>query len=203
MIINWFMSLYQKYNALCFNDKITLLSFLSALVGAFFAFYKWRKDIALKRANYVNELTEKVRTDPTITDCLHEFDYGFSHMLDENYEPWYGAHFHDNMEDDNEFEKKIDKTLAFLSYICYLRKQGIISKKDIKFFDYALLRTLQNFEVQDYLYNLYHFAKAIGTTPSFLYLIQYGTKKKLMYNGFKNPKTCEKDSPVFHKYLNF
>lgn len=196
----WFLELPTKFVALTLNDKIAVLSFISATIGALFAFYKWRKDIALKRADYVHALSEKLRTDAVITKCLHKFDYGSDHMFDENYNPWYGQHFHDNQDDT---EKDIDKTLAFLSYICYLRKQKVISKKDFHFFNYALIRALRNFEVQDYLYNLYHFSEANGTTSSFTYLIKYGISRRIFYKDFCNSKACEKNHPVYHKYLNF
>lgn len=103
------------------SDILSAISIVLVIIGGVFAYYQWRKSVSLKRASYINDLTEKIRSDPDIKDCVYLFDY------DAN---WYSAQFHG----DTALELKVDKTLSCFSYICYLKKQNIISKQEFKFF---------------------------------------------------------------------
>ena len=102
------------------SDFFTGISLLLVIIGGPFAYHKWRRDIALKKADYINELTDKIRTDPIIRDTLYILDYG---------KPWYSIEFHFG----SPMEVKVDKTLSYFSYICYLRNQRIISDTEFKF----------------------------------------------------------------------
>lgn len=104
-------------NEFCISDIVSIISLLLVITGGLFAYYQWRRDIALKRANYINELTEKIRTDDSIKDVVYLLDYD---------DHWYSQEFHGS----GKLEFKMDKTLSYFSYICYLRKQRIISNSD-------------------------------------------------------------------------
>lgn len=177
-------------SALSVSDVLSILTFLTVIIGGIFGFHKWRKDVNLKRAEYINVLTEKIRSDDAIKETLYDFDYDLS---------WYGKNFHNS----GEKELKVDKTLSFFSYICYLRKKRIITKKEFAFFEYETNRTIQNNQVQDYLYNLYHFARKFNTPVTFYYLVQYGLDNGLLDDDFCDSSVCERNHPVFHKNLNF
>ena len=41
------------------SDFFTGISLLLVIIGGLFAYHKWRRDIALKKADYINELTDK------------------------------------------------------------------------------------------------------------------------------------------------
>lgn len=171
------------------SDFFSGISLLLVIIGGIFAYYQWRKNISLKRANYINELTEKIRTDPLISDIVYLLDYG---------EQWYSDRFHSS----GEFEVKMDKTLSYFSYICYLNKQSIISYKEFKFFKYEIERILVNKEIQDYFYNLYHFSEKFNVPFTFQYLFDYGKDHKFFDDEFfdaNSYRTCCK----YHKYLNF
>lgn len=99
-------------------------------------------------------------------------------------------------------ELKMDKTLSYFSYICYLRKQKIISNKEYKFFKYEIERILLNSDIQDYFYNLYHFSKKFKVPFTFQFLFEYGKTHKFFDKEFFNP-TAYKTSLKYHKYLNF
>lgn len=170
-------------------DIIESISLVLIIVGGIFAYYQWRKSVNLKRADYINELTEKIRTDESIKETIYIFDYDI---------PWYSKDFHGSMET----ELKVDKTLSYFSYICYLKKQKIISKKEFKFFEYEIKRTLINNQVQDYLYNLYHFANKFNVPLTFEFLFEYGKKTKCFDTDFYDANTCEMTCK-YHKYLNF
>ena len=126
---------------------------------------------SIKKASYINELLEKMRFGPDIKEVMYLFDYN---------DDWYNMGFHDNKT----LEPKVDKALSYLSYICYLRKQRIISKREFCFFEYQINRTLMNSQTQDYLYNLYHFAQRSKASISFSPLIVYGKKAKIITDDF-------------------
>ena len=49
------------------------------MAGGIFGYYQWRKSILLGRAEYINELTEKIRTDKYIKDVIYMFDYNYKY----------------------------------------------------------------------------------------------------------------------------
>lgn len=108
-------------NEISISDITSIISVCLVIAGGIFGFFQWRKNVLLKRAGYINELTEKIRTDAYIKDVIYMFDYG---------KEWYSEQFHKS----GELELKVDKTLSYFSYICYLKKQRIISKKEFDFF---------------------------------------------------------------------
>lgn len=171
------------------SDHFAVFSLFLAVISGIFACYKWRCDVTLKRASYINELTEKIRTDPLIRDTLYLLDYG---------RPWYSSDFHNSGSP----ELKMDKTLSYFSYICYLIDQNIISDKEFKFFKYEIERILDNQELQDYLYNLYHFSNSINVPITFYYLFEYGKEHNFFDVDFFNPNAHETNSK-YHNYLNF
>ena len=178
-----------------FNFEVTIadiiagISLIFIIAGGIFTCVQWHLSVLLKRAGYINELTEKIRTDPFISDAVYLLDYGQS---------WYSNEFHSS----GKMELKIDKTLSYFSYICYLRKQRIISNKEYKFFKYEIERILLNPDIQDYFYNLYHFSKKFKVPFTFHYLFEYGKKHNLFDKEFFNP-TVYKNTSKYHKYLNF
>ena len=171
------------------SDLFTGISLLLVIIGGLFAYHKWRRDIALKKADYINELTDKSRTDPIIRDTLYILDYG---------KPWYSIEFHFG----SPMEVKVDKTLSYFSYICYLRNQRIISDTEFKFFKYKLVKILVNRDVQDYLYNLYHYTKKLNLPLSFQCLVEYGEEHNLFDPDFFD-STAHRTNPNYHRYLNF
>lgn len=143
----------------------------------------------MKRASYINELTDKIRSDPLISDAIYLLDYG---------KIWYSESFHSS----GELELKMDRTLSYFSYICYLKKQKIISDKEFKFFKYEIERILGNQQVQDYFYNLYHFSQKLKVPLTFEYLFEYGEKNNFFDEDFYNPDAYITNFS-YHQYLNF
>ena len=150
-------------NEIKISDIISIISLILVMVGGIFGYYQWRKNILLRRAEYIIELTDKIWTDKYIKDVIYMFDYNYK---------WYTEKFHGSCK----LELKVDKTLSYFSYICYLREQKIISDKEFNFFKYEINRILRNSQVQDYFYNLYHFSNKNNTPITFLYLFKYGKK---------------------------
>lgn len=112
-------------NEISISDITSSLSVVFVILGGIFGCYQWRKNVLLKRAGYINDLTEKIRTDNYIKDVIYMFDYG---------EEWYSMQFHGS----GELELKVDKTLSYFSYICYLKRQKLYLTKNLIFLNMKL-----------------------------------------------------------------
>lgn len=167
------------------GDIISIVSIVLAIIGAVFGFYQWKKSVKITRAEYIERLTEKIRTDDDIREMVYTLDYG--HV-------WYTVAFHNS----GELERKMDKTLSYFSYICYLYHSRLISKKEFAFFKYEIERILLNSQVVDYFFNLYHFAIKFDTPITFSYLFEYGQKTNKFEDEFYDSK-----SQKHPKYLIF
>lgn len=53
-------------NTFSIGDIIDLLSIMLVVVGGLFAWCQWKNATKIKRADYINELTEKIRTDSDV-----------------------------------------------------------------------------------------------------------------------------------------
>ncbi|MFI3168444.1 MAG: hypothetical protein R3Y06_00670 [Faecalibacterium sp.] len=163
----------------------SLLAAVSVVIGGVFTWLQWRKTTALKRADYIKELTMKWQSDQEIKKITYLIDYS---------ERWYSADFHCG----GDLEKEVDATLSYFSYICYLNEKKIISKDEFRFLEYKVARILQSSDVQNYFYNIYHFAKKFGKEMSFYYLFVYGEK-----NNFFDKEFYNVNSKVYPHCLNF
>ena len=132
-------------NTFDLGDVISFVSMLLVVLGGFFGFHQWKNSIKIKRAEYLEKLTEKIRTDKDIKEVVYVLDYN-SHQ-------WYTPVFHNG-----EFENKMDKAQSYFSYICYLYQTRLIARKEFEFFKYDIERILMKNQIQNYLYNLFHFA---------------------------------------------
>ena len=168
------------------SDIIALLTFLTIVIGGCFALKKWNVSMKLKRAEYIQNLTEKIRLDENIVFYLFEYD-----------KPWYDIKFHGG-----NLEKQVDYTLSYFSYFCYLRNNNIISKKDFDCFKYQLERIIHNSQFIDYCYNLYHFSSKQDLPISFLDLFYYAKENNCFDKDFWD-KGAYKRTHKYHHYLNF
>ena len=171
------------------SDITSLISIIVVILGGVFGYYQWHKSIQLKRAGYINELTEKIRTDKDIKKTIYILEYD---------EKWYSKKFHES----GKKELKMDKTLSCFSYICYLKEQNIISDKEFDFFRYELKMILINEQMQDYLYNLYHYSQNQNVPCTFQYLINYGIESKVLDDDFCD-KNAYKKYWKHRKYHNY
>lgn len=176
-------------NEITISDITSIISVILIMIGGIFSCYQWRKDVILKRAGYINEMIEKIRTDKYIKDVVYMFDYD---------DKWYSERFHGS----GKLELKVDKTLSYFSYICYLKRKRIISKAEFDFFKYEIHRILENDQVQDYLYNVYHFSNKNDTHMTFIYLFEYGEQIGIFNKQFYDKNAYSKCNG-YHKYLNF
>ena len=164
------------------NNTLNLYDII-ILAGGIIALYQWHKSMKLKRAEYVYSLLDEIKTNKDISNYL--FDYG---------QKWYGPSFHNS----GELERKIDITLDYYSYICYLYNQRIIKQADFNCFKYDVERIITNHQFIDYCYNLYHFSKKIKQPISFYELFQYAKKRDCFDDEFWNSRSTK-----YPHYLNF
>lgn len=159
------------------NILISILTIAISITGGIFALLQWKKSNDYKRAELVKELITKIRDDEDIAfimDCLDwQKDLSYDGIFH------YNSQSNDNKKeilDDVQVFIKVDKTLSHFSYICYLYERKIIKNKDILQFNYNLRRIMDNTQIANYLYSLYHWSNSLGVDCSFVYLIKYGCK---------------------------
>lgn len=148
------------------GDIISFLTFFGLIVGGIFALVRWFKDKAIKRSEYIIELTEKMRSDEAVVDAIDRIDH--NHITFEE------------IKNSKETEKSVDKALSFLSYTCYLKKKRLISSHEFRFFEYSVIRALRNEEIVKYFVFLINFSATNGGPMSFYYLVDYGIRNRLL-----------------------
>lgn len=176
------MSFNNEYNL---GNIISVISIIITTIVAIFGFYQWKRSNTIKKAEYIEKLTEKIRTDDDIKEMVYVLDYG---------DLWYIKSFHGS----GGLERKMDKTLSYFSYICYLYNSRLISRKEFAIFEYEIERILLNAQVKNYFFNLYHFAKKLKTPMTFSFLFEYGEKTRKFDDEF-----YDNQSEKYPKYLNF
>jgi hypothetical protein len=164
---------------------ISIISLIFAVIGGIFALVQWNSSNKVKRAEFINQIIEKLRFDKEMVDIMYKIEYDHE---------WYNDEFHSS----GEFEYRIDKILSYLSYICYLKNTGNIKANEFKIFTYELNRTCISSSVQEYLWNLHHFSIKNNTVSTFSDLVSYGLKNGQIPKDFEDIK-----SDRYVKRLNF
>ena len=167
------------------DNIINAISVIIVAFGGSLGYRQWKQAKAIKRADYLNTLVEKIRTDKDIGEMIYILDYNPN---------WYSPSFHNS----GEFERKMDKTLSYFSYICYLYKQKLIKKQEFEFLRYSIERILMNRSTVNYFYNIYHFASKYTVPTTFKCLFEYGQDKGMFRESFYDPQSKE-----YPHYLNF
>ena len=171
----------------CFHGPVGVIAMITAIataLGAVVSFFsalrKYEQRLKIQRAEFVKELVDKLRFDDELAEV--------GRIIDHEQVPFTADFYKDKQN-----ELRIDKYLAYLSYIFYLIEAKIITKKEIQLFDYKIVRALKSPLVQGYLWNLMRFSERLGVKCSFHNLITYGIKlgmidKDFMTNREKFPK---------------
>lgn len=165
------------------ENWLSIISLGFVAIGGVFIFWQWHKSVKTKRAEFINQILEKLRFDQDLTKTMYTIDYN---------QNWYNSSFHDS-----DLEHQIDKLFSYVDYICYLKATSNISKTEFKIFQYEINRICISDSSKSYLWNLYNFSMKNKTTSSFQYLIDYGIDNNLFPNDFKNNKA------LYTKTLNW
>lgn len=171
----------------CLDVIINMLTFFAVVIGGFFALNQWKTQVKHKRDEIVKELICKVRDDEDISSIMDviDWDEGILYNGKFSINPDYPKETLKGLDADDLF-KKIDKTLAHFSYICYLESNKTLTNKDMYPFEYQLRRLADNRHVSNYLFSLYHWSTYLSVKCSFEYLIQYSMKKGYFSEDFKS-----------------
>ena len=153
------------------------------VIGGIFAFFQWRRDITMKRAKFIQQIIEELRSGKELSSIMYLLDYN---------PLWYDHNFHTSS-----IEPDVDRLLSCLNYICYMKSTNVISKKEFEALKYHVHRALVSPSSKTYLWNIFHFAKSNNTPCAFSYLIDYGIASALLPAEFKTDKT------LYTKVLNF
>jgi len=162
-----------------YADVIALfVTVIGGGLGGSFVLFQWRKQIRVRRTEFVYQIMQDLRKDDEITKTQYMIEYG---------EFVYKDHFDDNTD----LETKIDRFLSVLNYICYLMKSRAIGKQDFGIFKYEITWVLKNKHVQAYLWNLHHWSKSNQSPCSFQFLIDYGLREKLFPANFSSTECSD------------
>jgi RNA processing factor Prp31 len=162
----------------------SIIGLVIATFGSAFGLVQWNHSNKIKKAEFLKQIIDQLRFNDNLSKTMYMIEYS---------DNWYSVKFHNSPE-----EKEIDKFLAYINYVCYLRNNKIITENEFKFLRYEITRVCSNIQVQSYLWNLYHFSKRMNTICSFSELVKYGLEEKLIPDYFTNEK-----SKKYIQNLNF
>ena len=166
------------------NNWQTLIPLIFAIIGGGFALYQWRESVRIRRADFINQINDRIRFDKDFATTLYTIEYGNS---------WYDENFHSEKEKEFAF----DKVLSYCDYVCYLKSNKNITTKEFRVFRYRINRVCISCSTKRYLWNLYHFSKKSNADCSFQFLIDYAIANNLF------PKDFKKNTTLYTKTLNW
>ena len=167
---------------IAFDGVLNAVYLLLVIIGGLFAGFQWQVSNKIKRAEFINEIIEKLSFDRDLARTMYMIEY-----INYQKKSWYDENFHSGSE--TEFD--IDKLLSYLSYICYLKKTKNIKNEEFKFMQYEIVRVCSSLDVQAYLWNLYHASRFCKSNCSFEHLIEYGLDQQnnLFHECFLDDKS--------------
>jgi len=163
------------FSYLTLDNYLKEMPIIIALIGVGIALFQWRTFLKLRRAEFIDKIINIIRFDKDMSQIVYTTDYEHN---------WYKEDFHNNKNRD--FQYRIDKLLSYIDYVCYLYNNNNIKNKEFKALRYIITTICVSTSVQTYLWNLYHYSKKkMNVDCSFINLIDYGIKNKLVKDKFK------------------
>jgi len=173
-------------NTWSIDNYLSLLLIIVMAIGSIFALFQWNSSIKIRRTEFLDEIINKLWFDENMARTIYKID---------NDPNWYTENFHKNYSD---FGYQIDKLLSYFDFICYLYFIKNLRFHEFNVIKYEIDRTCASPSVQSYLWNLYHFSNKIEAGCSYMYIIDYGIKEKIIDKEFKT-----NNDNLFSKYLKF
>lgn len=171
------------FQNLSIEHWLTIISIVLALGGYLLVFCQWKKSIIIRRAEFINQIIEKLRFDERLSKIMYDVEYNNN---------WYGDKFHQSA-----LEQAVDNYFSYLDYICYLKRTGNISDEEFEIFKYIIHRACKSSSSKKYLWNLFQFSKKNNAPCSFQYLIDYGIESASL------PKDFKENKGLYDKTLNW
>ena len=168
------------------DNYLSLILIIVMAIGSIFALIQWNSSIKIRRTEFLDEIINKLWFDANMARTMHIID---------NNPHWYTEDFHKSYSD---LGYQIDKLLSYFDFICYLYFIKNLSFNEFNVIKYEIDRTCASPSVQAYLWNLYHFSNKIEAGCTFMYIIDYGIKEKIINKEFKN-----NNEDLFEKYMKF
>lgn len=157
-----------------------LIGTIVGVVTVIFLGIQLRQKVRTDHAKYVAEMMDKTRSNPVMLKLFTMLDY-------QKFK--YDTSFHDS-----EIERVVDNLLHHYEYILYLKERKMLKKDEFRFFEYNIQRIIGNYEIQNYLFNLYHFKKNNNLSFKYKRLLNYGKK-----NGLIDSEEIEKKNSYKYK----
>lgn len=151
--------------------NLELFSIVIAFCGFAFGLYQFHENSKIKRAETLSKLIFRLWSDEEIRSVVNMFEYN---------DNWFDTDFHGT-----EKEIIIDKTLQYLSFICYLYKHGILQEDEFNLFRYEISHLFKNRSAIKYMEYLFSFSrselgKGDGIPFPFKALLSYGLENNLI-----------------------
>lgn len=143
-------------------EPAVIVSIVVAIVGIatfIFNIILSYSNSGVRRAQFFKEIIHEMRFNPDLIEAMTILDY---HGV------WYDDKF-----PQSETEVKIDKLLSYLSYVCYLYNNKVISNKEFELMEYSIKSACQNKSTQYYLKFVNRFAKYKKVKHTYNDLINY------------------------------
>jgi hypothetical protein len=129
-------------------DSINTALLMVTALGVIASFWQIRAGARTQRAIFLKDLYMLIRTDTEIARAFYCIEYGKFR---------YTPEFHGS-----ELEPKVDRLLTLIDLVCELHAQGVITEREMNFFNYQFVRVARNKDIQNYLSFLNDFYRTNG-----------------------------------------
>ena len=169
------------------SNIATAVSAVIAAVALLLTFLKYREKTKAEHAERMFNLLKQTRENPNTAAFFKMIDYS------EN-EGWYNKEF-----PGSEFEQMVDNALLQFEHILYLKEQNLLTEEEFSPYQYEINNIVNNQDVQNYFFNLYHYCQRAKLSFKYDKLLKYGTVKAVIHSDF-----YDKNSKKYgDKVLNF
>ena len=94
------------------ENILAIVTIIIMVIGGVFALFQWNSSIKIRRAEFLNEIMNKIIFDNDMETIFYQID---------KFQNQKGKWFNENFND-SEFECKVDRFLTYINYIIYLKK---------------------------------------------------------------------------------
>ena len=150
---------------------VEVATLVSIIVGGLFAWWQWRRSLAISKVEMLRSLVEKYESEE-----VRQFFY---ECIDSEGSLWWDEHCQRKDAEDVKFEREVDGFLSLFDNLCYLYFTGLIDEVEFNSFGYQVQRLLKNEQTSKYLEWLHTWCQKESLVFPFWNLVMYGA-----YKGF-------------------